>query len=438
VSETPTDGEGPSNNSSRTRQLGGAIRRTPLLEGLPKEVAVLSAVAFFVAIGFGILAPALPIFAKTFDVTALQASAVISVFALMRLVFAPVAGVLVDRLGERIVLTSGLFIVATSSAIAGFSQTYLQLIAFRGIGGIGSCMFTVSALALLLRVVDSHQRGRAASAFQGGFLLGGVAGPAVGGIVVAISIRAPFFVYAASLFVAALVTLIFLTRARLHEREEEVSHGQSDKLQELRTALRDKAYQAALGTNLIAGFVTFGLRSSVVPLFVVEGLQRGASLSGFGFLAAAAVQAIVLLPAGRMADTQGRRKALLYGTIATAIGLVFLTLADTAVHGLGQAAMLGTILFLVSMAIQGFGAAFLGSAPSAVIGDVMGGKKGGIVVATFQMMSDVGAILGPLAAGLLVDLFDFNWAFAFGAVLAVLPIFLVIRMPETLDRSDVT
>jgi MFS family permease len=438
VSETPSDGAGPSNNSSRTNRLGGAIRRTPLLKGLPKEVAVLSAIAFFVAIGFGILAPALPIFAKTFDVTALQASAVISVFALMRFVFAPIAGVLVDRLGERIVLTSGLFIVAISSAIAGFSQTYLQLVAFRGIGGIGSSMFTVSALALLLRVVDSHQRGRAASAFQGGFLLGGVAGPAVGGIVVAISIRAPFFVYAASLFAAALVTLIFLTRARLHEREEEVSHGESDKLQELRTALRDKAYQAALGTNLIAGFVTFGLRSSVVPLFVVEGLQRGASLSGFGFLAAAAVQALVLLPAGRMADTQGRRKALLFGTIATAIGMVFLTLADAAVNGLGEAAMLGTILFLISMAIQGFGGAFLGSAPSAVVGDVMGGKKGGIVVATFQMMSDVGAILGPLAAGLLVDLFDFNWAFAFGAVLAILPIFLVIRMPETLKRSGVT
>lgn len=438
MSEIPVKGEGPSSDSSRTRRLGGAIRRTPLLHGLPKEVAVLSAIAFFVAIGFGILAPALPIFAKTFDVTALQASAVISVFALMRFIFAPIAGLLVDRLGERIVLTSGLLIVAISSLIAGFSQTYLQLVAFRGIGGIGSSMFTVSALALLLRVVDSSQRGRAASAFQGGFLLGGVAGPAVGGLVVAISIRAPFFVYAASLFAAAIVTLVFLTRAQLHEREEKVSHGQSDKLQELRTALRDKAYQAALGTNLISGFVTFGLRSSVVPLFVVEGLQRGASLSGFGFLAAAAVQAIVLLPAGRMADTQGRRKALLFGTIATAVGMVFLTLADAAVNGLGTAAMLGTILFLISMAIQGFGGAFLGSASSAVVGDVMGGKKGGIVVATFQMMSDVGAVLGPLAAGLLVDLFDFDWAFAFGALLALLPIFLVIRMPETLKRSAVT
>ncbi len=65
----------------------------------------------------------------------------------------------------------------------------------------------------------------------------------------------------------------------------------------------------------------------------------------------------------------------------------------------------------------------------------MGGKKGGIVVATFQMMSDVGAIIGPLLAGLLVDLFDFNWAFAAGAALALLPILLVIRMPETLQKT---
>ena len=198
---------------------------------------------------------------------------------------------------------------------------------------------------------------------------------------------------------AAAVTLVFLSRAKLLAREEAVAHGQDNRMQELRGALKDKAYQAALGTNLITGFVSFGLRSSVVPLFVVEGLQRGASLSGFGFLAAAAVQALVLLPAGRMADTQGRRKALLYGSIATALGMVVLTLADAAVNGLGQAAMWGTILFLVSMAIQGFGAAFLGSAPSAVIGDVMGGKKGGIVVATFQMMSDVGAVVGPWLPG---------------------------------------
>lgn len=417
------------------RSLGRAIRKTPLLADLPREVAVLAAIAFFVALGFGILIPSLPIFASTFGVNAFQAGMVISVFALVRFITAPLAGGMVNRFGERLVLSSGLFIVAVSSLAAGFSQTYGQLLILRGAGGLGSSMFTVSAMALLLRVVSSQQRGRASSAFQGGFLFGGVAGPAVGGLVVAWSIRAPFFVYAVTLLFATAVSMVFLSRVRLHDLEEQVSGGKAGRLEELRVALKDKAYQAAIGSNLITGFVIFGLRSSIVPLFVIEGLQRGASLSGIGFLAAAGVQAIFLLPAGRLADTRGRRPALLFGTISTAIGMGLLALSDLAANILGTAGLAGVTLFLVAMAVQGFGGAFMGSAPAALVGDIMGGRKGGVVIATFQMMSDVGAIVGPLMAGLLVDAFDYDWAFAVGAALALVPIVLVLRMRETLVRT---
>jgi MFS family permease len=257
----------------------------------------------------------------------------------------------------------------------------------------------------------------------------------VGGLVVAWSIRAPFFVYAATLLMATAVSLIFLSRVRLHDLEEQVSGGKAGKLEELRAALKDKAYQAAIGSNLITGFVIFGLRSSVVPLFVIEGLQRGASLSGIGFLIAAGVQAIFLLPAGRLADTRGRRPALLFGTIATAVGMGILALSDVAANTLGTAGLAGVFLFLVAMGIQGFGGAFMGSAPAALVGDIMGGRKGGVVIATFQMMSDVGAIVGPLIAGLLVDAFDYDWAFFAGALLALVPIVLVLRMRETLVRT---
>lgn len=420
------------------RSLGRALRRTPLLADLPREVAVLATIAFFVALGFGILIPSLPIFASTFGVNAFQAGMVISVFALVRFISAPIAGGMVNRFGERIVLSSGLFIVAVSSLFAGFSQTYGQLLVLRGAGGLGSSMFTVSAMALLLRVVSSQQRGRASSAFQGGFLFGGVAGPAVGGLVVAWSIRAPFFVYAATLLVATAVSLIFLSRVRLHDLEEQVSGGKAGKLEELRVALKDKAYQAAIGSNLITGFVIFGLRSSVVPLFVIEGLDRGASLSGIGFLVAAGVQAVFLLPAGRLADTRGRRPALLFGTISTALGMGVLALSDLAANTLGTAGLAGVVLFLIAMAVQGFGGAFMGSAPAALVGDIMGGRKGGVVIATFQMMSDVGAIVGPLIAGLIVDSFDYDWAFFAGAALALVPIVLVLRMRETLIRTGGT
>ena len=417
------------------RRVGRALRRTPLLAGLPREVAVLSGVAFCVALGFGILIPTLPVFARSFDVSALEASAVISVFALVRFVTSPLAGALVDRIGERMVMSSGLLIVAVSSAAAGFSQTYAQLLVLRGVGGLGSSMFTVSALALLLRVVESEQRGRASGAFQGGFLLGGVAGPAVGGIVVAWSIRAPFFVYAATLLLAAVVALVFLAKSRLNELEHIVAQGAENKLEQLREALRDGAYRAAIGVNLVTGFVVFGLRASAVPLFVTEGLGSSASLTGVGFLIAAGLQAALLLPAGRMADTQGRRKALMFGTIGTTLGMLTLTAADVAQNGLGSHAVVGTGLFLLAMAIQGAAGAFLGSAPAAVVGDIMGGRRGGIVVATFQMMSDVGAITGPLVAGFLVDAFDFDWAFAAGAALCLAAVTLVYLMPETLNRT---
>lgn len=424
------------------------VRHSPLLSGLPPEVGVIAAIAFCVALGFGIVAPALPIYASTFGVSAFLAGAVISVFALMRLVSSPGAGALVDRIGERRVLTTGLVIVAVSSVLAGLAQSYVQLLVLRGAGGIGSSMFTVSAMALLLKVVSADQRGRAAGAFQAGFLLGGVAGPAVGGIVVGISIRAPFFFYAVTLALAAVVAWRWLpaeppgSPIPARDTEPETPADASDgtdpapaapapdaALTEptapvtLRDALRNRAYQAALAANLTNGFVTFGLRSSLVPLFVIEGLRSDATLSGVGFLVAAATQAALLLPAGRLADRRGRRPALIAGTTLTLLGMSALVIAGS------------PAIFLVAMAISGLAAAFMGSAPAAVAGDVVGPGGRGIVIALFQMTADLGAIIGPLLAGLLADRLGFGPAFAVGATVAALALVLALVMPETLRRT---
>jgi MFS family permease len=418
------------------QHAGGAAPAPPpaRLRDLPREVLILSAVAFCVALGFGIVGPAIPLFARSFEVSNLEASAVVSVFALVRLLTAPLSGALVNRMGERTVLATGLLIVAVSSAAAGFSQNYGELLVLRGLGGFGSSMFSVSSMALLLRVVDVDLRGRAAGTFQGGFLVGSVTGPFVGGIVIAWSLRAPFFVYAVTLLLATVVTLVFLARTHLREREAKVSHGEANRLEALRVALRDRAYQAALGESFVAGFVVFGMRSAAVPLFVTEGLDRAPSLTAWAFLAGAIVQLALLLPAGTVADHKGRRPAMLAGTVLLTVGMVVLTVADLATNSLGTASAVGTLLLLVAMVIQGASGAFLGSAPAAVVGDIMGGRRGGIVVATFQMMSDVGSVAGPLVAGLLIDVADFDWAFGLGVIISLLSIILVIRMPETLRK----
>jgi len=384
---------------------------------LPPEVAVLTAVAFSVALGFGIVAPAIPLFAKDFGVSNFAAGAVISVFALVRFVSAPVAGRWVNRLGERVVLATGIGIVGVSSLLAGLSGSYGQLLLLRGIGGFGSAMFTVSAFALLLRVVAPNQRGRAAGTYQTGFLLGAIAGPAFGGPLTAWSLRAPFFVYAITLLVAGGVATVFLARTAL--REHEVAAGTADHAPTpLGTALRSSAYRAAVANNFAVGWAVFGVRSSLIPLFVVEGLRLGPAWTGAGLALSAVVQALVLIPAGRLADTRGRRPFLRSGA------------AFSMVAGVAMAFAGGPPLFMLGMALYGTGSALLGVSSAAIVGDVIGGR-GGTPVAAFQMASDAGAFLGPLVAGLLADTASFEVAFLATAAVSGLALATTLVMPET-------
>ena len=402
-------------------------RRTPYLAGLPRDVAVLSFVAFAVALGYGIAAPALPVYARTFGVSAFLASAVISGFALMRLLSATPAGLMVDRFGERRIMSIGIWVVAGSSLLTALAQSFGQLLVLRGVGGIGSSMFTVSAMALLLRTAGPEQRGRASGAFQAGFLFGGVAGPAIGGLVTGISIRAPFVVYGFTLIVAGLLAVRFLSREPGPGPEpgpEPAPAAAAPPAQgppaRLGPALRSAAYRAALMVNLSSGFIVFGLRISLVPLFVTEGLNRGVQLVGIGFLCAAAVQAATLIPSGRRTDRAGRRGSLLIGTTTMAVAMLLLVV-DT-----------GPVGFLVSMAASGLAAAFLAPASAAVVGDMTRGRSGGRVVSAYQMVGDLGGILGPLLAGALADALGFHWAFGAGLAVAAVALTMVLAMPETL------
>jgi MFS transporter, DHA1 family, multidrug resistance protein len=384
---------------------------------LPPEVAVLTAVAFSVALGFGIVAPAIPLFAKNFGVSNFAAGAVISVFALVRFASAPMAGRFVNRFGERLVLATGIGIVGVSSLLAGLSGNYGQLLVLRGIGGFGSAMFTVSSFALLLRVVAPDQRGRAAGTYQTGFLLGAIAGPAFGGPLTAWSLRAPFFVYATTLLVAGSLATVFLARTAL--REHEIVAGTADHAPTpLSTAVRSSAYRAAVANNFAVGWAIFGVRSSLIPLFVVEGLRLGPSWTGAGLVLSAAVQGLVLVPAGRLVDTRGRRPFLRAGAAFSLVAGVAMALAG------------GAPLFLAGMALYGTGSALLGVSSAAVVGDVIGGR-GGTPVAAFQMASDAGAFLGPLVAGVLADVASFQVAFLATAAVSGLAFLTTLLMPET-------
>ena len=401
----------------KTEPARSVVSRGPL-RGLPIEVAVLSVVAFFVAAGFGIVAPAIPVFARSFGVSRTAAAAVVSAFAFMRLVSALGCGRLVNRIGERLVLGVGIAIVAVSSALAGLAVNYPQLLTLRAVGGVGSAMFTVSASSLLLGITTSEQRGRAMGAFSGGFLLGGVAGPGIGGLVTGWSLRAPFFLYAATLAAAGAVGL-----ARLPRR---VRHGDAkDKPRPVLTlgqAFRMPAFRAAAGANLADSWAALGVRAAIVPLLVVEVLHRSPIWTGVALTVFTLGNLVTLTVGSRIADRRGRRPVLLIGCLGSAAGTALLIFPAS------------LVLLLVSMAVFGAGSGLLDVAPGAMLGDVAGGR-GGTVVAGYQMAGDVGSLVGPLAAGALADSAGFGPAFAVTAAVLAAAAVLAFRAPETLVRT---
>ena len=122
---------------------------------------ILTAVAFTVALGFGIVAPDIPAFARHFGVSTAAAASVVSAFALMRIVGALPAGRLVDRFGEPAVMAVGHHDRGGEQHPGRVLRLVRRAHHPARRRWLGSAMFGVSAQTLLLVSVPSEQRGRA-------------------------------------------------------------------------------------------------------------------------------------------------------------------------------------------------------------------------------------------------------------------------------------
>lgn len=386
---------------------------------LPREVWVLVAANFVVALGYGVVAPVLPQYARHFGVSIAAATFVITAFAVMRLVGAPPAGFLVQRLGERRVYISGLIIVAVSTAACALAETYWQLLLFRSLGGIGSAMFTVSSLGLMIRISPPDARGRVAGLFSSGFMIGSVGGPILGAVTAGLGLAAPFLIYGAALLVAAAVVFLNLRHSTVIGGSDEDDGPPVP----FRTVWRHRAYKAALLSNFATGWASFGLRIALVPLFIVEVLGRSPGVAGLALTAFAVGNISVVIPSGYLSDRLGRRRLLIFG----------LTLAAVSTALVGFTTSLP--VFLVAAYVAGAATGIFVSPQQAAVADVVGSRsRGGTAVATFQMMADVGSIGGSLLVGLIAQYFSFSWAFIIsGAILLVAALGWVFA-PETRGR----
>jgi len=168
---------------------------------------------FIDLVGFGIVIPLLPLYAKTHDPTPVQLGLLMASFSAMQFFFSPLLGRLSDRVGRRPVVLISLAGTVVSYLLFAFAHTLAGLFVSRLLAGVAGANIA-AAQAIIADVTPPEERARGMGLIGMAFGLGFIFGPALGGLAVRLGEAGPGL-FAASLSAAAFLwALVALPETR--------------------------------------------------------------------------------------------------------------------------------------------------------------------------------------------------------------------------------
>jgi MFS family permease len=413
--------------ASEASGIGLILRDPPVL--------VVTMIVFVIQLGFGLVAPVLPLYARSFGVSYDEASLLISAYAFARLLSDPLVGPLIDRFGVRWTSIAGAVILAGSSLLAGLAGNFALVVVFRAVGGAGTSLVFAALYSYLLKIVPSNRMGRTMSVFYGALNIGIIAGAPLGGLAAHFwGLASPLFVYAGLALASAVLYLRFMPdpdRLRVERFGAEAADvpppptGVIATWRQIRTLLSHRAFVTAIVLNLAFFWVIAGGYDTLIPLFGKESLGMSPLAVGVVFSLAVMGEFVVLYPAGSRSDRIGRKPV-------AAASLIGLGVMMAALGFAGHAVVLGVL-----MTVTGFCSGAFAATPSAMLADVAPESGSGTAVGVFRFAGDVGFVVGPTVAGAMASAFGFRAAFIGMAAPIVLALALLARTHETLGRAKV-
>lgn len=160
---------------------------------------------FLTMTGYGIVLPTLPFLADDLNLTSVQMSSLIIIWAVSQLITAPIWGRLADNIGRKPVLIFGVFGFGVAFLILIFAQNYWQLMMARLIGAALSSGAQPAAFAMVSDQTKKEFRNQSIAKMGAVNGLGFLCGPAIGGLFSPLGVTIPFIIAG----LLALITLPF-------------------------------------------------------------------------------------------------------------------------------------------------------------------------------------------------------------------------------------
>lgn len=383
---------------------------------------------------WSMIVPAVPVIAKSFDISPGAAAQIITALALGRFAGMPLSGTVLDRLGTRAALISGPAIACAAALLAGITPWFSLILVLVFLIGIGESIWVIAREVAGIDLARQDQRGRVLSGFHGINNLGLALGPLFGGLLTeAVGFRAVFFGYAACAVASVLLGSL-------------VTDSQAPALQQ--TSMKFDWSFAALGRRLrglkelfeqidpdlratyvvlvFATFTSFMHRvttQSMLPLLASAQLGLSPKEVGMLFTISGLSVFLMILPAGFVIDKVGRKWATVPSTGIPALAFLLIPFAQN--------------FFQLAVLISFLGIAnglSLGSLATSTF-DVVPASARGRLQAARRTIAEIGGVAAPLLGGVLADKFNPGVPFlAYAPLLVISALLLSLVAHETLRR----
>lgn len=345
---------------------------------MKKTILLLMSVQFFVYLGFGIIIPILPEVIIEQGYADIHVGGLITIYALSSFFTAPLWGKLSDRTGRKKLILVGLAGFAASFFLFSlFLDNLVLLYMSRIIGGLFSGALYTAVTGYVADITTDEERNKYMGLLGMSIGLGFIFGPAIGGLLGAISLSLPFTA-------SAVLVLLLMVYASLVLKEP-VRKGEAVKrklLPEGASMLWQYRIRYLFLFSFMVTFLLAGLESTF-QLFQIDQIQITPLQLGYLFMASGFVDAVIQGGVVRRIKNGTETQWIIGAQIVTAIGLVLLPFTTS------------LIFAGVALSIFTAGNALARTALVSLTSKEAGGKYGTAAGMTYSM-DNLGRIIGPL------------------------------------------
>ena len=393
-----------------------------------KNLFILSFTLLVVMLGYSMAMPLLPFYIENFGVGGTELGWLMSTYALMQLICAPIWGIASDRYGRKPILAIGVLGYTISLFLIGLAQSFVMLFIARSLSGILSSATMPTAMAYIGDNTPQKEKGKGMGQLGAMAGIGVIIGPLMGGLLSTDSLSLPFFVGSGLAAIALLLVIFLLPESKnassltgeLPLSNEPIFTPESESHPPRVLDIYLRVLLSPAGILLLLIFImSFGMTNfqGMIGLYVVDKLAFTTTQVGSLWMVMGAVLIIAQGGlVGPLTNKFGDLPLIKIGLLGGSLGFALVAFAWNYITTL-----LALGFFILALAL-------IGPALNSYISN-FAGEHQGTVMGLNSAATSLGKVVGPLWGGYIYDI-NIDYPFFSGAatlLLGLLVSFIALR-----------